>query len=280
MGKLYLVNTAIEDTWPTDGPILFLGEWCRLFNRKNIWSLREQKIVNYHWDDRKKYLKDYHQINSIYEEVLVEMTSQLNQMHNVNYSSKYWRILIGPWLIFFIQIIFDRWTMLKIALKNSEPLICNVLDRDESQFIAQNMLDFGDKAINDDWNEIVFSQLLQAFFSDVRISYFSYKRIEKGSDFSLYKIRINYINIIKSFCLSVVKFRIRRPKKSVFSIINLFVYCYKILNYKYMYEFYIDIDNKHKLLKNYKSQNLSDYDFYDSKKEFLYTQNLTDGIHT
>lgn len=166
MGKLYLVNTAIEDTWPTDGPILFLGEWCRLFNRKNIWSLREQKIVNYHWDDRKKYLKDYHQINSIYEEVLVEMTSQLNQMHNVNYSSKYWRILIGPWLIFFIQIIFDRWTMLKIALKNSEPLICNVLDRDESQFIAQNMLDFGDKAINDDWNEIVFSQLLQAFFSD------------------------------------------------------------------------------------------------------------------
>ena len=87
MGKLYLVNTAIEDTWPTDGPILFLGEWCRLFNRKNIWSLREHKIVNYHWDDRKKYLKDYHQINSIYEEVLVEMTSQLNQMHNVNYSS-------------------------------------------------------------------------------------------------------------------------------------------------------------------------------------------------
>ena len=32
--------------------------------RKNIWSLREQKIVNYHWDDRKKYLKDYHENNN------------------------------------------------------------------------------------------------------------------------------------------------------------------------------------------------------------------------
>ena len=120
----------------------------------------------------------------------------------------------------------------------------------------------------------------QAFFSNIRISYFSYKRLEKGSNFSLYKIRINYINIIKSFYLSVAKFRIRRPKKSVFSIIQLFLYCYKILNYKYMYEFYIDLDNKHKLLENYKSQNLSDYNFYDSKKEFLYTQNLTDGLNT
>lgn len=120
----------------------------------------------------------------------------------------------------------------------------------------------------------------QAFFSDIKISYFSYKKIETGSDFSLYKIRINFFNIIKSFCLCVAKLRIRRPKKSVFSIINLFVYCYKIFNYKYMYEFYIDINNKHKLLKNYKSQELSDYNFYDSKKEFLYTQNLTDGINT
>jgi LmbE family N-acetylglucosaminyl deacetylase len=120
----------------------------------------------------------------------------------------------------------------------------------------------------------------QAFFSDVKIIYYSYIRVKRCSDFSLYKIRINYITIFKHFFMSLVKFRIRHPKKSFFSILNLFVYCYKISHYKYMYEFSINIHDKHKLLENYKSQNLSDYEFFDSKNEFLYTQELTYGINS
>ena len=120
----------------------------------------------------------------------------------------------------------------------------------------------------------------QAFFSDIRIRYYSYVRVQRHSDYSLYKIKINYLQIIKGFFLCLAKFKINRPKKSVYSIFNLLVYCYKISHYKYMYEFYIDIHQKHKLLENYKSQKLSDYSFFNSKKEFLYMQNLTDGINT
>ena len=36
--KRYLITTADENTWKFDRPVIFLGEWCRLYDRKHIWS--------------------------------------------------------------------------------------------------------------------------------------------------------------------------------------------------------------------------------------------------
>ena len=36
--KYYLITTADERTWKFDRPVLFLGEWCCLYNRKHIWQ--------------------------------------------------------------------------------------------------------------------------------------------------------------------------------------------------------------------------------------------------
>ena len=36
--KRYLITTADENTWKFDRPVIFLGEWCRLYNRKHIWG--------------------------------------------------------------------------------------------------------------------------------------------------------------------------------------------------------------------------------------------------
>ena len=60
MEELFLVTTALEDTWPEpDKPTLFLGEWCKLHLRKNYWKNFISKTVPYHWDDRDKLYKDY-----------------------------------------------------------------------------------------------------------------------------------------------------------------------------------------------------------------------------
>ena len=36
--KKYLITTADEATWKFDEKVVFLGEWCRLYNRKHIWK--------------------------------------------------------------------------------------------------------------------------------------------------------------------------------------------------------------------------------------------------
>ena len=35
--KKYLITTA-DDTWKFDEKVVFLGEWCCLYNRKHIWK--------------------------------------------------------------------------------------------------------------------------------------------------------------------------------------------------------------------------------------------------
>lgn len=34
----YLITTADERTWKFDRPVLFLGEWCRLYDRRHVWQ--------------------------------------------------------------------------------------------------------------------------------------------------------------------------------------------------------------------------------------------------
>ena len=36
--KRYLITTEDENTWKFDRPVIFLGEWCRLYERKHIWK--------------------------------------------------------------------------------------------------------------------------------------------------------------------------------------------------------------------------------------------------
>ena len=68
--KRFLVTTAIEETWPKDGPVLFLGKWCRLYNRKSVWEKLDVEIAPYHWDDRARLQQDYQYLQSLYEALL------------------------------------------------------------------------------------------------------------------------------------------------------------------------------------------------------------------
>ena len=36
--KRYLITTEDEATWKFDQPVIFLGEWCRLYDCKHIWQ--------------------------------------------------------------------------------------------------------------------------------------------------------------------------------------------------------------------------------------------------
>ena len=45
MKKKYLITTADETTWIFDQPVIFLGEWCRLYNRKHIWEAMDAVVA-------------------------------------------------------------------------------------------------------------------------------------------------------------------------------------------------------------------------------------------
>jgi len=112
---MFLVTTADQRHWKTDEEIVFLGEWCRLYSQKNIWSKLDHRVLPYHWDDRKRLYEDSLYLQSVYEKYLEQLTTRLNILHGKTYSGRYWRILIGPWLTYFIPVFYDAYRSIKVA---------------------------------------------------------------------------------------------------------------------------------------------------------------------
>ena len=116
----FLITTADERTWPPDGPVLFLGAWCRLQGRSARWTRFEAATVPYHWDDRERLYRDSMELRGLHEELLADLSRALNTTLGTHHSVRYWRILVGPWLQHFTQMLFDRWTMIHRAVDGYE----------------------------------------------------------------------------------------------------------------------------------------------------------------
>ncbi len=158
-----LITTALKETWPSDeNKVLFLGEWCKLYKDKKHWKSFKAHIPKYHWDNNNKFNNDYKKINQIYENLLVEISKKLNEIHKINLNKEYWRIIIGPWLGYFCQIVFDRWFTIKDAnskyqIKNTICLVHNLEDQIPNDFdLFQKMLS------SDIWNHILYSEIIKS----------------------------------------------------------------------------------------------------------------------
>lgn len=166
MVKRFLVTTADERTWPKDQPILFLGEWCKLYARRHVWSKMNAQVVPYHWDDRNKFFRDHSYLMSLHERMLAELANRLNETHGSKHSLRYWRILIGPWLGFFVQMLFDRWEMIHKAVQNYEVSGTRIVDDSLVRHVPNDMVDFKRLYLGDDWNRAIYDHILD-HWSDI-----------------------------------------------------------------------------------------------------------------
>lgn len=159
----FLITTALEEAWRDDVPVLFLGEWCLSYSRKDRWSKIDAEILPYHWDDRAKLYADYKNLLAFHERLLANLAGQLNEIHGVDHSLRYWRILIGPWLGDFIHILFDRWTSIHQAIAQHVLSGTLILTGKEETLIPNDMADFSRLLIRDEWNHHLYAAILQRF---------------------------------------------------------------------------------------------------------------------
>jgi len=158
---LFLVTTALEEFWDKSEEIMFLGEWCKLYSRKNIWEGIKHSVLPYHWDNRDRLFQDYLYLDRCYEKYLLLLTKKLNEIHKVNHSERYWRIIIGPWLFYFIEILFDRY--LSIVDAGNTASISNtwITDSNRDFFTPRNFKDFFENCIDDKYNHLLYSYLIK-----------------------------------------------------------------------------------------------------------------------
>jgi putative transferase (TIGR04331 family) len=160
--KRFLITTALQDTWKKDVPVLFLGEWCKLYKDKDFWKGLDAEVVPYRWNDRSLVYKDYQYLNDLYERILPYLGDCLNNVHNVAYPTRYWRIIIGPWLNIFIQIVFERWMQLQ-EVRNYQIEKVYVTSVPDPSFVPRDMTGFAKLFITDAWNYYIYSFIIRNY---------------------------------------------------------------------------------------------------------------------
>ena len=104
-----LATTALEATWGTSEKLLFAGDWCLKYSRTKAWSSRTYRTVPNVWVERAQKFADANELRSIRASVLSHLVVYLNEHHQVDYPSSYWRVIAEPWLSIFLSVALNRW---------------------------------------------------------------------------------------------------------------------------------------------------------------------------
>ena len=166
--KNLLVTTAIEETWGNveNKKIIFLGEWCKEYGAKSSWDSRKNSVVDFYCRDRNKFEIDYDYLEQFYERLLASLTITLNHYHNVDYSTRYWRIVLGPWLLTYVSAVWNRWESLRIAFEEyefDETILLNPdieYEAPSSHLNAMNLI-----ANSHLWNHMLYARILKTSYS-------------------------------------------------------------------------------------------------------------------
>lgn len=158
---MFLITTADQRFWKKDEPVLFLGEWCKLYSEKACWENMQQEVLAYHWDDRKELFADYQYLQELYERILAEMAHSLNVIHGEEHAVRYWRIIIGPWLFYFIHIFFDRYVCIQKAVLSGKVSDTIIGSYAKDAWIPLNHDDFCKWMVGDGYNFFLFSRIIQ-----------------------------------------------------------------------------------------------------------------------
>ena len=159
----YLYTTAIKSSkYSLENNILLLGKWCINPFSIDKLELLKNKLIKHRWENKNLHSEDFKKIEQLYEKYLKIISEKLNSFHNVNENLNYWRILIGPWLMYMCIILYERFYVLEDAFNNN--IIDNCLkfkkECNLKVFVANDMEDFNKIIENDFWNLHIYSIII------------------------------------------------------------------------------------------------------------------------
>jgi len=162
----YLITTADERSWVFDRPVLFLGEWCRRYDRKHVWLAMDAESAAPYGIRGEQKKKDVAYVQELSGQLLIELSNALNAFHNTKHSLRYWQIVLGHWLQRYVSVAFNRYVTLQQSLKSHDVAGTTVFDSTNYSLAVSDSLTFV-WAINDDtWNHVFYSKIL-SFLGDV-----------------------------------------------------------------------------------------------------------------
>lgn len=158
---MFLATTADQRFWKMDEKVLFLGDWCKAYDQKHVWSKMDHEVLPYHWEDQARFNRDFDYLKELYERALKNLALQLNQLHGVDHSTRYWGIVLGAWLFVFIETFYDRYTTVYEAIKSGKVTNSWIPSLDLSTCVPNDYNTFNYALQNEPYNLVVYGWLIK-----------------------------------------------------------------------------------------------------------------------
>ncbi len=252
----------------------FLGTWCLDHDQNILKSIKKEEIIPYHWDSHLKLKKDFPFLKDIYERKLTDCAHSLNRIHKLDRDIKYWRVIVGPWLRFFIDALFDRFECISKA-NNCHKDSNYILHEYDSDISTRDFPDFYDCLSSDAWNEIIFSECIKGQNIPYENSGISIKRQLKHPNSKT----ITHSLIIK--CIKTYQYFISRFARKItiispnISLLNLIKLDFSLRNLPFIKSFDLEI-NKRNI--NYKDRNLLQFSEADQGFEKFLNEQISKNM--
>ena len=98
------IATSLDAKFDLNKKKFYAGNWCfssreeekKILDNKDIYTAPNP------WADIDLLEKDYIYMQNLLDTYTLKLSNFLNKYHKTNYSERYWNILIGTWLIYYI----------------------------------------------------------------------------------------------------------------------------------------------------------------------------------
>ncbi|MBU2547599.1 MAG: LIC12162 family protein [Proteobacteria bacterium] len=166
MTSISLCTTALSDFWDTTANrIVMLGQWCLRNDRRDDWRDLDYEVLPHPWDDREAMHRAAGYEESVYQSLLECLAVFMNQVHGESHGLDYWRLILGPWLLHYVQVIHERHLCLEAALER-HPGLRTIGLAAGSFRVPRHTDDHLLGGMDDPYNLQIYTALLQAMGFD------------------------------------------------------------------------------------------------------------------
>ena len=176
------------------------------FNKKKDiyiadWCLSDKELLKYQVGSKSKYLVSY-QLNNHQKIIISKYLSKIiniqfkkiykkiNKYHDLKNSSRYWRIILLPFLNLVIPFIFIRWRIIEL-IKNKNKYLANIYEINDQEFAFNSL---SDMKFDSSLSSLIFSKIIE-YRNDLKyIKKNNFKKNKLNLKNNLSKI-INFLNL-------------------------------------------------------------------------------------
>jgi len=162
--KRFLITTAEEKLWQFDGPVIFLGEWCKKYSREIVWGNINGTVAQSYGVSLKEKNQDFQLVRKLETELLPKLTNALNSIHGTSYSLDFWCTLVGHWLRSYLKIIVNRVHTLESVLRETHISGANFSELIEEEMAPIDLRDFHYNSLrSNNFNSMLDFKILSSF---------------------------------------------------------------------------------------------------------------------